>query len=69
MAAGFCPTFSDAWLLDGARTPFVDYNGALGLISPIDLGIKAGRAALKKSGIDSADSRHGRLRQYGSGEL
>ncbi len=21
--------FDDAWLLDGVRTPFVDYNGAL----------------------------------------
>ncbi|MEI2386636.1 thiolase family protein [Breoghania sp. JC706] len=55
MAAGLCSTFSDAWLLDGARTPFVDYNGDLGLISPIDLGIKAGRAALAKADIDPAD--------------
>jgi hypothetical protein len=31
----------DAWLLDGVRTPFVDFTEAFGLVSPIDLGIKA----------------------------
>lgn len=44
--------FSDAWVLAGARTPFVDYNGALGLISPTDLGIHAARAALARAGLD-----------------
>jgi acetyl-CoA C-acetyltransferase len=44
--------FEDAWLIDGARTPFVDYTGAFADISPIDLGIKAARAVLKKTGID-----------------
>lgn len=48
-------TFADAWLLDGARTPFVDYRGALAEISPIDLGIKAARAAIAKAGVDAAD--------------
>jgi len=41
----------DAWLLAGARTPFADLGGALSLVSPIDLGIKAARAALAKAGI------------------
>ncbi len=36
-------TFADATLLAGARTPFVDYNGALALVSPTDLGIHAAR--------------------------
>ena len=44
--------FEDAWLIDGARTPFVDYTGAFADISPIDLGIKAARAVLEKTGID-----------------
>lgn len=46
-------TFKDAWLVDGARTPFVDYRGALAEISPIDLGIKAARAAIARAGVDA----------------
>ena len=53
--AGIGATFDDAWLLDGVRTPFADYNGALALVSPIDLGIKAAREAFKKSGASPAD--------------
>lgn len=45
-------TFDDAWLIDGIRTPFVDYTGAFADISPIDLGIKAARAVVAKTGID-----------------
>ena len=41
-------SFTDAWLIEGARTPFVDYRGALAHISPIDLGIKAARAAIAR---------------------
>jgi acetyl-CoA C-acetyltransferase len=33
----------DVWLLAGVRTAFADYNGVLGLVSPIDLGIKVAR--------------------------
>jgi acetyl-CoA C-acetyltransferase len=47
--------FDDAYLIDGARTPFADYNGALASVSPIDLGIKAAREAFKKSGVAPAD--------------
>jgi acetyl-CoA C-acetyltransferase len=43
--------WNDAWLLAGARTPFADLGGPLSLVSPIDLGIKAARAALAKAGI------------------
>ena len=33
-------------LLGGKRTPFADYTGELADVSPIDLGIKAGKAAI-----------------------
>lgn len=47
--------YEDIWLLDGVRTPFVDYNGALGLVSPIDLGIKVARALFERTKIAPAD--------------
>jgi acetyl-CoA C-acetyltransferase len=52
---GIGATFTDAWLLEGVRTPFVDYSGALGAISPTDLGIKVGREAVKRAGVDPTD--------------
>ena len=48
-------TFDDAWLLGGARTPFIDYRGAFAEIPPIDLGIKAARAAVERTGVKAAD--------------
>ena len=51
---GFFSHFDDVWMLDGVRTPMVDYCGALGHISPTDLGIKAARAALARSGVPGA---------------
>ncbi len=47
-------TFDDAYVLAGARTPFVDYTGSLAAISPTDLGIHAGRAAIARAGIEAA---------------
>lgn len=47
-------SFADATLVAGARTPFVDYNGSLALVSPTDLGIHAARAAIARAGIDPA---------------
>jgi acetyl-CoA C-acetyltransferase len=52
---GLSYRFEDAWLIDGVRTPFVDYTGAFAEISPIDLGIKAARAVIAKIGIDPAE--------------
>jgi acetyl-CoA C-acetyltransferase len=52
---GISATYSDAWLIDGVRTPFVDYNGPLAQVSPIDLGIKAAREAFRKTGAKAAD--------------
>lgn len=48
-------SWEDAWLLAGARTPFADLGGPLGLVSPIDLGIKAALAALAKAGLDGSE--------------
>jgi acetyl-CoA C-acetyltransferase len=53
--SGFFNAFNDVWLLDGIRTPMVDYCGALGHVSPTDLGIKAARAVLARSGVAAAD--------------
>lgn len=52
---GIFTAYDDIWLLDGVRTPFVDYNGALGLVSPIDLGIKAARAVFARTKIAPSD--------------
>jgi acetyl-CoA C-acetyltransferase len=52
---GVFSAYNDTWLLDGVRTPFADYNGVLGLVSPIDLGIKAARAVFERSAIPPAD--------------
>ncbi len=47
--------YEDVFLLDGVRTPFIEYNTALGLVSPTDLGIKAARAVFERSGVAPAD--------------
>jgi acetyl-CoA C-acetyltransferase len=47
--------FTDAWLLDGVRTPFVDYNGALASNSPTDLGIKAARSVIARAAVSPGD--------------
>jgi acetyl-CoA C-acetyltransferase len=52
---GIAMRWEDAFLLDGLRTPFVDYNGVLAQVSPIDLGIKVGRAVIERSGIAPSD--------------
>ena len=52
---GLTGNWTDVVLVDGARTPFVDYNGGLSQISPIDMGIKAGRAAIAKSRLPADD--------------
>lgn len=51
----YSANFSDVWILEGARTPFVDYCGAFGALSPIDMGIKAARAALERAGVAGDD--------------
>jgi acetyl-CoA C-acetyltransferase len=53
--AGLTASWSDIWLLDGVRTPFADYSGALAAVSPTDLGIKAARAVFARAGVSPQD--------------
>jgi len=48
-------SWNDVWIVDGVRTPFADYTGALSQISPIDLGIKAAREAFAKTQLSPDD--------------
>lgn len=48
---GLRSQYDDVWLIDGVRTPFADYNTVLGLVSPIDLGIKVAREIFRRTGI------------------
>src|SRR5437899_3156374 len=52
---GLTASWSDIWLLDGVRTPFTDYNGALASVSPTDLGIKAARAVFARADVSPQD--------------
>ena len=52
---GFFNAFADVVIVDGVRTPMVDYCGALGHISPTDLGIKVAREALQRTGVPATD--------------
>jgi acetyl-CoA C-acetyltransferase len=54
MSHGFYNRFEDTFILDGLRTPLVDYLGAFADANPIDLGIKAARSVLARAGIDAA---------------
>lgn len=49
-----CSRFDDVAIVEMARTPWVDLGGALAGISPIDLGIHAGRAVLARAAVDPA---------------
>ena len=55
MTQAAAASWDDVWLLDGVRTPFVDYNGAFAPVSPIDLGIKVARAVLDRAGVPAGD--------------
>ena len=54
-AKGLVSQYEDVFLVDGVRTPFADYNTVLGLVSPIDLGIKVAREVFKRSGVTPQD--------------
>jgi len=54
-ARGLFQAFDDVWMLDGLRTPMVDYCGAFADANPIDLGIKAARSVLARCGIAAAE--------------
>jgi acetyl-CoA C-acetyltransferase len=48
-------SYDNVWLLDGVRTPFIEYNTALGVVSPTDLGIKAAREVFHKTETSPKD--------------
>jgi acetyl-CoA C-acetyltransferase len=47
--------WNDVWIVDGVRTPFADYTGALSQVSPIDMGIKVAREAFAKTKLSPDD--------------
>ena len=51
MSRGLFQSFSDTWILEGVRTPMVDYCGAFADANPIDLGIKVAREVFKRTGL------------------
>ncbi len=48
-------TFEGVYVLEGTRTPFSKYEGALSSVSPTDLGILSSRAVFEKAGVPAAD--------------
>ncbi len=52
MNGGQFTGFDDVAIIEAVRTPWVDLNGALAQVSPIDLGIKVGRAVLARAGLE-----------------
>lgn len=54
-AKALLSSYDDVWLVDGVRTPFIEYNTALGLVSATDLGIKAAREVFRKSAVAPGD--------------
>ena len=52
---GLFQSFNDVWLLDGVRTPMVDYCGAFAQVSPTDMGIKVAREILARTGIAATE--------------
>ncbi len=51
MTRGQSQLFDDVFILDGVRTPMVDYMGAFADANPIDLGIKVAREILARTGV------------------
>lgn len=49
---------ADIVILEGARTPMAEYNGAFSEVSAIDLAVVAAREALRRSGVEPAEIDH-----------
>ena len=45
-------------ILDGARTPMAEYNGAFADVTAIDLGAHAAAEAMKRSGVSPSEIDH-----------
>lgn len=55
MNGGMFNLFKDVFILDGLRTPQMDYQGAFSDANPIDLGIKAARSVIARAGIATSE--------------
>jgi acetyl-CoA C-acetyltransferase len=55
MNKGFFAAYDNVWMLDGVRTPFIDYCTGLAQVSPTDLGIKVAREIFTRTGVAPAD--------------
>ena len=55
MSRGMFNRFEEVFILDGLRTPQVDYQGAFADANPIDLGIKAARSVIARAGIAAGE--------------
>jgi len=55
MSAGLFNRFDEVYILDGVRTPQVDYQGAFADANPIDLGIKVARSVLERTGVAASE--------------
>ncbi len=55
MSKGLFNRFEDVFILDGLRTPQVDYQGAFADANPIDLGIKAARSVIARAGVAASE--------------
>jgi acetyl-CoA C-acetyltransferase len=51
---GFYSSHDDIWMLDGVRTPMVDYCTSFAQVSPTDMGIKVAREILGRTGVSGA---------------
>jgi acetyl-CoA C-acetyltransferase len=51
---GFYSSHDDVWMLDGVRTPMVDYCTTFAQVSPTDMGIKVAREILVRTGVPAA---------------
>jgi acetyl-CoA C-acetyltransferase len=54
-SSAFASVYEDIWLIDGIRTPFADFNGVFGQVSPIDLGIKVAREIFDRTKLSPTD--------------
>jgi len=54
VSSGQFSAFEDVAIIEALRTPWSDLNGPLAQVSPIDLGIKVGRAVLARADLDPA---------------
>lgn len=52
---GFYSGFKDVWMIDGLRTPMIDYCGPMGGVSPTDMGIKVAKEVIKRSCVNIND--------------